>query len=178
MAEMHNGSVEAFSRGPGHGSEFVVRIPAIVSGREEPSAAADPVLLYLPATNRRILVVDDNADAAETLAVILRSQGHEVRLAHDGLAALELAQTFNPDTVLLDIGLPGLDGYEVARRLRALPGGGRLTMTAITGYGQDEDRVNSRNAGFDHHLTKPVDPKVLCDLLNQRSSAVAEQTSA
>jgi CheY-like chemotaxis protein len=107
------------------------------------------------AAGRRILVVDDNQDSAESLALLLELKGHEVRTAFAGPAALDIASTFQPEVVLLDIGLPGMDGYEVARRLRAGNDGSRLV--ALTGYGQDDDRQRSRDAGFDHHLVKPVD---------------------
>jgi CheY-like chemotaxis protein len=113
----------------------------------------------------RILVVDDNADAAESLSILLRMQGHEVRVAYDGLEALDLAAELMPDLVLLDIGLPRLDGYEVARRLRQFPGGDGMIMVAVTGWGQAEDRRRSREAGFDHHLVKPLDFAALDQLL-------------
>jgi CheY-like chemotaxis protein len=109
-------------------------------------------------------VVDDNVDGADSLAVLLRLSGHAVRVCHDGPAALALADEFVPDLVLLDIGLPGMDGYEVARRLRARPGLDRVLLVALTGYGQEEDVRRSRQAGFDHHLVKPADPTTLAAL--------------
>jgi two-component system CheB/CheR fusion protein len=109
--------------------------------------------------------VDDNVDAANTMAMLLRLSGHEVRTAHDGPSAIHAAQSYRPDIVLLDIGLPGMDGFEVARRLRALPDLKRLVLVALTGYGQEEDRRRSSAAGFDHHLVKPVDPSTLTELL-------------
>ena len=120
----------------------------------------------LPAGTRRILVVDDNRDAADSLEMVLRAYGNEVAVAYDGLQAVEATSTFHPDIVLLDIGLPKLNGYDVARRIRAALGE-RVLVIAITGWGQDEDRRKSREAGFDHHLTKPVDFTVLLDLIAQ-----------
>jgi two-component system CheB/CheR fusion protein len=112
-----------------------------------------------------VLVVDDNVDAAESVAMLLRIAGHSVRLAHHGTEALEVADAHQPEIVVLDIGLPGINGYEVAERLRAKPQFQKAMLIAVTGYGQDEDRQRSKAAGFDHHLTKPVDPTVLQDLL-------------
>jgi two-component system CheB/CheR fusion protein len=110
---------------------------------------------------RRILVVDDNADAAESLAMLLRLEGQEVRVAHDGPSALEAARDYRPEIAFLDIGMPGLDGYEVARRLRQEPGLEKVVLVALTGWGQEEDRRRSREAGFDRHFIKPVEPDVL-----------------
>ena len=116
-------------------------------------------------TNKRILLADDNRDAAESLAIILRLEGHEVELAHDGAAALRAFEQHRPDVALLDIGMPGANGYEVARRIRATPQGEAVLLIAITGWAQDSDRAQSRDAGFDHHLTKPVEPEALIGLL-------------
>ena len=159
LAELHGGGISAHSAGPGRGSEFVLRLPLAphptrVPDSERPaSAPATPAL--------RVLVVDDNRDAAESLAMVLRLTGHEVALAHDGPGALDAAGSFMPDVVLLDIGMPGMNGYEVARRLRARPEGRRLVLAALTGWGQREDKERALEAGFDHHLTKPVDPQQL-----------------
>ena len=171
LVGMHGGSVSVRSAGPGQGSEFVVRLPRLGSPpaalhRSGPSAT-------LPATPRRVLVVDDNQDVADSLTIILRQQGHEVRAAHDGLAALKLAQGYKPQVVLLDIGLPGLDGYEVARRLRALPELQGALLIALTGYGQPEARRTALSAGFDVHLVKPVDPQTLTDLMGRAPAARA-----
>ena len=171
LVGMHGGSVSVRSAGPGQGSEFVVRLPRLGSPpaalhRSDPSAT-------LPATPRRVLVVDDNQDVADSLTIILRQQGHEVRAAHDGLAALKLAQGYKPQVVLLDIGLPGLDGYEVARRLRALPELQGALLIALTGYGQPEARRTALSAGFDVHLVKPVDPQTLTDLMGRAPAARA-----
>jgi len=147
--------VTAYSDGPNKGSEFVVTLPALVeAARTGPS---ELTARHAP-TPRRVLVVDDNVDAAESSAVLLRMDGHEVRLAHNGMEALQAASEFQPEIILLDIGLPGINGYEVARRLRQQPQFEKTLLIAITGYGQDEDRRRSREAGFNHHLTKPVDP--------------------
>ena len=110
-------------------------------------------------------MVDDNRDAADSLALLLRLQGHEVRVAHSGPAALEMTKGYAPDVVFLDIGMPGMDGYEVARRLRQQPGLGNVVLAALTGWGQQEDRRRTAEAGFDHHLVKPVEPKALDGLL-------------
>ena len=166
LVAMHDGDIEARSAGPGCGSELVVRLPLTEDDRSigngatagAPDAARGP-------HPERILVVDDNVDAAETLSRLLRLSAHEVRVAHDGLAALAAAREMNPNVVLLDIGLPKLDGFEVARSLRARADGPRPLLVAITGFGQAEDRARTAAAGFDHHLTKPVDPKLLQTLM-------------
>jgi len=164
LVEMHGGSVSAASEGPGRGSEFVVRLPV---GLETARAAAGatPVLGGGEVARRRVLVVDDNADAADSLAMLLRMQGHEVRTAYEGTTALELARAFGPDVVLSDIGLPGMTGYELAPRLRDLPGLKGALLVALTGYGQEEDRRRVREAGFDAHLVKPADLDALHALL-------------
>ena len=170
---MHDGSVEAHSDGPGQGTEMVVRLPAQVEAQPVAPAAPEPEAerSAVDRRGRRVLVVDDSRDSAESLALLLELKGHEVRVALDGPAALEAARGFLPEIVLLDIGLPGMDGYEVARRLRAgrdgIDGEGML-LVALTGYGQDEDRRRSREAGFDHHLVKPVDFDELARVLGVR----------
>jgi PAS domain S-box-containing protein len=163
IVAMHGGSVTATSAGPGHGSEFVVRLPRLVQGGAMPSAGAAcrPEPRVTDALRRRVLVVDDNVDAAESVAAILKLSGYAVRCAYDGTSALQLAQSYKPDVVVLDIGLPDITGYEVARQLRAQPQFEHLPMVAVTGYGQDADRRQSREAGIDEHLTKPVDPAAL-----------------
>jgi PAS domain S-box-containing protein len=167
LVEMHGGSVTAHSDGPGKGSEFVVRLPAL--SPKQPTPGGQPAgkggESVGAAPQRRILVVDDNVDAAESLALLLRMEGHDVRVAHDGPAALAAVEAEPPDLVFLDIGMPVMNGYDVARRLRQRPGLGRLVLVAMTGWGQEEDRRRSQEAGFDHHLVKPVEPEALHKLL-------------
>jgi CheY-like chemotaxis protein len=164
LVEMHGGSVSATSPGAGQGSEFVVRLPALPSS--QPPAAAQPdTKAAQPGNPLRVLVVDDNADTADTLATLLELEGHQVRLAHDGPTALAAAAAFRPDAIVLDLGLPGMDGFEVARRLRCRNGGPKPMLVAVSGYGQDEDRRRTRQAGFDHHLVKPAEIGTLRSLL-------------
>jgi signal transduction histidine kinase len=160
LVEMHGGSVEVSSPGPGQGSEFLVRLP-LIQARQQAKAPKTDHALPEEACSRRVLVVDDNLDAAESLAMLVREMGHEVRVAHEGSSALKTADNFQPELVLLDIGLPVMDGYEVARNLRKQPGLERILLVALTGYGQDEDRRRSQEAGFDHHLVKPLEPESL-----------------
>jgi PAS domain S-box-containing protein len=166
LVEMHNGTVEALSEGLGQGSEFVLRLP-IATG---PNAAGrdpepDPAAHAVASSGFRLLVVDDNQDAAVSLAMLLRLQGHEVRVAHSGPAALEMANANPPDVIFLDIGMPGMDGYEVARRLRQRPGFENVVLAALTGWGQNEDRRRTAEAGFNRHFVKPPDPAVIQALL-------------
>jgi PAS domain S-box-containing protein len=167
IAELHGGTLDAKSEGANRGAEFVLRLPL----SQAPAPAEPARAEHKTALPRRILVVDDNIDAATTLDVLLRSLGHETRVAHDGMTALEIAREFRPQVILLDIGMPGLDGYEVARRLRAMNNGQTFRIVAITGWGQDADRKRSKEAGFDLHLVKPVDPNVLVSVLEQRNGA-------
>jgi PAS domain S-box-containing protein len=167
LVEMHDGTVEAFSDGPGQGSAFVVRLP--LPGEAAP--APPPVVPLGPepqAPARRILVVDDNEDSASSLADLLAIQGHETRTAHDGLEAVAAAEAFRPEVVLLDIGLPRLNGYDAARQIREQPWGKAMLLVALTGWGQDEDRRKSIEAGFDAHLVKPANPDALRKLLASR----------
>jgi PAS domain S-box-containing protein len=163
IAALHGGTVEARSEGPGRGSEFAVRLPVIDLQRD--AATMQPAAAHGAAARRRILVVDDNTDAAESLAALLSINGHETRLAHDGLQAVAQAETFHPDVVFLDIGMPTLDGHETARRIRQQPWGKDMVLVALTGWGQSEDRRRSREAGFNHHLVKPADPAVVQKLI-------------
>jgi CheY-like chemotaxis protein len=169
LVELQGGRVEAHSEGPGQGSEFTVRMPALADAPAGPTRA-EPASDGLP---RRVLVVDDNVDAADSMSLVLRLTGHTTRTAHDGPTALELARSFSPEVVLLDIGLPGLNGYEVARRLRDDPTTAGALVIAVSGYGLDSDRERSREAGFDHHLTKPVDYEELRGLLAGRRGGKA-----
>jgi PAS domain S-box-containing protein len=163
LVTMHGGSVEAHSPGPGLGSSFVIRLPAVSATAAVTKQKPSP----LQGTDRtsRVLIVDDNEDAAALLAEILGEIGYECTIAYDGPRALEIAKQASFDSVLLDIGLPAMDGYEVARHLRELPGGDAVKLVAITGYGQFNDRQRSLEAGFDHHLVKPVDIRQLTGLL-------------
>ncbi len=163
LVEMHGGTVTASSPGSNQGSELTVRLPAVLSAAPLPAARPS---LRPSAPRRRILVVEDNPDAREILVVMLKRDGHEVRAAADGPAALAEAARFAPDVVLLDIGLPGMDGYDVARELRAMPQTEGALLIAVTGYGHEDDRERSQAAGIDHHLIKPVDRATLAELLN------------
>jgi two-component system CheB/CheR fusion protein len=161
LIDLHGGIVTAASEGPGKGSEFTIRLPLLPAGTAV-SAPEPPTQGKTPRTGRRkILVVDDNADSAESLALLLGIWKHEVKTAPDGPTALELAPTFKPDVVILDIGLPRMNGYQVAGELRKLPALKRATLIALTGYGQEDDRKQTHDAGFAHHLMKPVDPDEL-----------------
>ncbi len=167
LVEMHGGTVEARSDGLGRGSEFIVRLPLAPHVPEEPPPL-EPRDERKPAPvapARRILVVDDNLDAAESLATLLEFAGHEVRIAHDGPAALEAARQFLPDVVLLDIGMPGMSGYQVARKLREEPALRHILLVAQTGWGQEDDRRRAQEAGFDYYLVKPIVPRELQELI-------------
>jgi signal transduction histidine kinase/CheY-like chemotaxis protein len=169
LAELHGGTVEAHSAGLGHGSEFIVRLPVSEHQCSSPlSASPTPVSLE----RRRILIADDNRDAADSLSLLLELSGHEVRVAHLGQTALSLAQTFRPDVAFLDIGMPDMSGYEVARALRQEPWATSLQLIALTGWGQEDDRRRALEAGFDLHLTKPVDPDLLQRLIASQLPAM------
>jgi CheY-like chemotaxis protein len=173
LVELHGGTVEARSDGPGKGSEFVVRLPVasaprgVLPQRDAGSVGKEA----LNGAKRRILVVDDNKDAANSLAMLLNMMGYDVRTAHDGLEAVGAATTFEPSVILLDIGLPKLSGYEVARQIRQQQQPQPL-LIALTGWGQEEDRRRSKAAGFDHHMTKPVDFNALKKLLSDSDPAL------
>jgi PAS domain S-box-containing protein len=163
LVELHGGHIQAHSEGLGRGSEFVVRLPldAEVQSHDGASAPCPPG----PMPVLRMLVVDDNIDSADSLGLLLEIDGHYVKRAHSGAVALQLALEFKPEVVLLDIGLPGMSGYEVAQRLRAVPGTAHSLLIAITGYGQEQDRRRSRESGFDHHLVKPISAETLGRLI-------------
>ena len=169
LVEQHQGSVSAASKGPGAGSEFTVRLPrahGVAQVREpcEPGSAAG--------TGKDILIVDDNVDAADTLSLFLSTVGHRLRVAYEGSTAIGMVEQSPPDILLLDIGLPDIDGYELARQVRALPRAAGAILVALTGYGQPADRERSLAAGFNHHLTKPVDPAALLRLLESEPEHV------
>jgi CheY-like chemotaxis protein len=164
LAEMHGGCLTATSAGLGRGSEFVVRLPAIApltAPSPEPEPRGEPAR----SRGRRVLVIDDNIDMARTLASLLKLLHHEVCTAYDGPSGLEAARVHRPDVVLLDVGLPGMDGYQVAERLRREEFGKTLRLVAVTGYGQEEDRLRALSAGFDQFVTKPVDYHTLMTLV-------------
>jgi PAS domain S-box-containing protein len=165
LVSLHGGVVKAFSEGIGRGSELVVTLPQYCQEISMP-VASDPPPPEPQQKRRRLMVIDDNKDAAESMSMLFELWGHEVICAYDGRGALETAAKYRPDAVFLDIGLPGMDGYEIAERLRELPESARTVLVAITGYGQDEDRRRSREAGIDHHLVKPVSPETLHKLLD------------
>ena len=166
LVELHGGTVDARSGGLGKGSEFIVRLPLSLRVADEASEyeLSEPRRDSV-SNGHRILVVDDNNDAATSLAAFLELSGHDVRVAHDGRSALETARTFRPSLILLDIGMPEMNGYEVARELRKMPAGQNTVLAAVTGWGQLQDRRRSAEAGFDHHLVKPLDLKALEGLL-------------
>jgi CheY-like chemotaxis protein len=182
LLEMHGGTVAASSEGDGLGSEFLITLPVISNDKVRVSAGtpgqangrdvsvdapASEDASATPQVRRRILVADDNSDALESLATLLELGGHEVFSAANGALALESAERNLPEVALLDIGMPQLDGYEVARRIRAQPWGRRITLVALTGWGQDSDRRRSGEAGFDSHLVKPLDLDKLTELLGR-----------
>jgi PAS domain S-box-containing protein len=164
LCELHGGTIAAASPGAGHGSTFTVTLPCAARAEPRPPAPAGPPAA-MSRTGRRVLVVDDNVDAAQMLHELLARLGHEAAVAHDGVAALAVAGAFQPDVAMLDIGLPVMDGYELARRLRAQRGASALRLIAVTGYGQDADRMRAQAAGFDHHLIKPITVDTLVALL-------------
>jgi len=162
LVELHQGTVAVASEGPGRGSTFTVRLPCISAVEPQRPATATATAVVRSSSEvygRRVLVVDDNVDAAESTAAFLRLEGHEVKAVHDGLQALASLKVFDPHVVVLDIGLPGLDGYAVARQLRARGDTSHVLLIALTGYGQKEDRARAADAGFDYHYVKPADPR-------------------
>jgi CheY-like chemotaxis protein len=163
LVELHGGTIEASSRGPGAGSTFEVRLPAVHTSRKRRPSSAEA----RPRRARRVLLVDDHADAREMYAMVLEADGHEVFQAEDGAAAVAMFPAVRPEVAVVDIGLPHMDGYEVARHIRSEPGGREVRLIALTGYGLPEDRERSRAAGFDRHLVKPALPEDLRRELEQ-----------
>ncbi|HET7285950.1 MAG TPA: response regulator, partial [Pyrinomonadaceae bacterium] len=162
LVEMHGGSIEARSEGEGHGSEFIVRLPVITKPAVLAARTNNASEL---STHRRVLIVDDNRDSADSLAMLMQITGNKTFLAYDGVEALEAIDKHRPEVVLLDIGLPKLDGHEVCRRIREKPWGKDIVIIALTGWGQEDDRRKSEQAGFNGHLVKPVDYDRLLSLL-------------
>jgi signal transduction histidine kinase/ActR/RegA family two-component response regulator len=175
IAERHGGTVTASSGGPGKGSEFVIRLPASVDATPLPVARSLPPQESPGPTVRKVLIVDDNVDAAEALCALLADVGYSCEVAVDGPSGVDRVMTFDPEIVLLDIGLPHIDGYEVARRIRALPRGAHKLIVAVTGYGQEQDRQRSAQAGIDAHLVKPVDFDQLLRILQTMPADTAAQ---
>ena len=173
LAQMHGGTVEARSDGLGKGAEFTLRMPLLLGPPSEPTEPASEHARQAPSGRHRLLVVDDNEDAAVSLAMLLRLKGYDVRVAHNGRAALNLAQSFRPHLVFLDLGMPDMDGYEVAGRMRRQAQLESLTLVALTGWGQEADRRRTASAGFRHHLVKPPEPKALAAVLEELERAVA-----
>jgi signal transduction histidine kinase len=165
LAVMHNGRVEGHSDGAGQGSTFTVTLPLRAAGRVEPAAAAPQAVEEANVPPRRILVADDNIDALESLAMLLEFAGHDVRTARDGVEALECARGWQPEVMLLDLGMPRLTGYELARKIRSEPWGAAVQLVAISGWGQSDDLRRSRECGFDQHLVKPISFEALHGLL-------------
>jgi CheY-like chemotaxis protein len=177
---MHGGTIEARSDGLGKGSEFIIRLPIIADHQPDQVMAegAQPASSNTPESKRKILVVDDETACAEMLAELLRLHGYEVQAVNSGKAALDAFNAWRPDVVLLDIGMPDMDGYEVARQVRQQVGTDEVVLIALTGWGQEKDRERVREAGFNHHLLKPIEMDALRALLaeSQRPSASSKKT--
>ncbi len=171
LVEMHDGTIAAHSEGLGFGSEFTIHLP-VLDEMEVVSSVPDMTINEKAGESRRILVVDDNMDSAESLSMLLKMTGNEVRMAHDGREAVDTAADFLPQVILLDIGLPVLNGYEAAREIRRQPWGEKMILIALTGWGQDEDRQRSKDAGFDSHMVKPVDHAALMKRLDELTGTV------
>ncbi|MFL6665514.1 MAG: PAS domain-containing protein, partial [Rhizobacter sp.] len=171
LVDLHGGSVEALSAGPGQGSEFIVRLPLAHKNAAVAPKPADAPPAVPSAKQHRVLVVDDNHDAGETLLMLIESLGHETQMAGDGPSAVQLCEQWHPDIVFLDIGLPGMDGYEVAREIRRRHSNGVPRLVALTGYRQDTDRAKARAAGFDQHLVKPAPVKEIMAILDSAEAA-------
>jgi CheY-like chemotaxis protein len=163
IVELHGGSVTAESHGTNRGSTFRVRLPRLQQDARRAERDTSPPAEA--AVSKRVLIADDNLDAAESLQLWLQLSGHDVQIAKNGPEALNIAAEFRPEVALLDLGMPGLSGFEVARRIREAPWGGGIVLVALTGWGQDEDRRKSADAGFDHHVTKPIAPDAIESLI-------------
>jgi CheY-like chemotaxis protein len=170
LVELHGGTVEALSEGPGRGSEFVVRLPIETGHVADSTGASDGPFERSTGTRRRVLIVDDNIDGANSLGSLLAFLGHDTAMEYDGQGAIDRAVAFDADVVLLDLGMPGLDGFEICRRLRASDLPHRPRIVAMTGWGREEDRARTAAAGFDAHLVKPVDVATLARLLEESTS--------
>jgi CheY-like chemotaxis protein/anti-sigma regulatory factor (Ser/Thr protein kinase) len=177
LVELHQGRVDVTSEGPGKGAKFSVVLPCISEVPQEGAPGKPSPAERLATEGRRILVVDDNVDAAESIAVLLRLEGHEVKTVTDGHQALACSRVFAPSVVVLDIGLPGMSGYEVARRLREMPETSRALFIALTGYGQREDRALATEAGFHHHFIKPADPRAIHAVISAFDTAGEQAVS-
>jgi PAS domain S-box-containing protein len=174
LIEVHGGRIEAHSEGLGRGSEFIARLPL----RDVPTIMrAEAATIVTTQVARRILIAEDNADAATSLSMLLEGMGHHTRIVHDGLAALKAAEEMRPDVAIIDIGMPGLDGYNVARKIAAQSWSAQTLLVALTGWGQEADRQRAREAGFHHHLVKPVEPEVLRELVSHRVVAASSTDS-
>ena len=167
---MHGGAIEARSDGEGQGSEFIVRLP-LATDATPPAPRKRDSSDFVPVAPCRILIIEDNIDQAESLAALLQLWGYEAQTANEGTAGIVVAETFRPDVVLVDLGLPGISGYEVARRLRAHPELKNVWIVAQTGWGDTTDRRRTSAAGFDHHLLKPLDPEELRAVIARKRSA-------
>jgi CheY-like chemotaxis protein len=167
LVELHHGTIEAHSAGSGSGSEFVVTLPLAATADAVPVVPDSDTDAAPPTIRRRVLVADDNVDAADTIAMFLEGIGCDVRTVYDGESAIREAESYRPDLLLLDLGMPGVSGQAACRQIRGENWGANMTIAALTGWGQDEDRRRTRVAGFDHHLVKPVEPSVLLRLVRE-----------
>jgi CheY-like chemotaxis protein len=173
LVDLHGGSIIVHSGGPDQGSEFVVRLPVAAETLTQEPACTGEDDREMPVRKRRVLIADDNRDSADSLAMLLKVMGHEVSTAYDGERAVKAAEALRPDVGLLDIGMPRLNGYDACRRIREQPWGQRIFLIALTGWGQEEDRRCTEEAGFNHHIAKPVDPAMLMKLLASLPSGEA-----
>ena len=178
LVELHGGTVTASSAGPGHGSSFSVRLPASTAGRSVPASLSEHAPLLPALDSLCVLVVEDNSDSAEMLSELVQLTGARVHTALDGETALVMAAELAPQVVLLDIGLPGISGYDVAREIRLTEWGGAAFLIALTGWGSDEDRIRSQRVGINQHLAKPVNPQSLMALISEFRQTSARPSGA